>query len=125
MARESVMTPAEEHLAFYYMIGQAITQWSHVEISLADVVRACLGDIERDAISLAFYSVENFRSKLQMADNLVNSKFRGSDALDEWNKMLERIQRATKARNALAHHWLLVHPDAKPGRRCGLQPFVP
>src|SRR3954447_23805124 len=103
------MTPAEEHLAFYYSIGLAITQWSYVEISLAGVVRACLGEIEPSAIDLAFYSVENFRSKLQMADNLVHSRFMGSDALDEWIKLLDIIQSAANSRNALVHHWPLVH----------------
>jgi hypothetical protein len=35
----------------------------------------------------------------------------------DWLKLHSGIEKAAKGRNALAHHWVLVYPNDKPGRR--------
>ena len=105
-------------------MGRAITDWAHVEIALGDVVSACFGDAEREAAAIALYSVENFRSKLAVVDNLVTARFRHKPVFSYWPSLLKEAQSAADGRNTIAHHWRLVDLNAKPGRRYGLQPFL-
>ena len=78
------MTPTEEHLIFYYQIGLAVTQWSHVELALFDTVAACFDGPEPASVSAFFFSIENFRSKLGAADNLVALKCRQTPPFQDW-----------------------------------------
>jgi hypothetical protein len=117
-----VMTENEEQLAFYHQIGTAVTQWATVEFSLYDVVAACFGDRESLAVNVAFFSVENFRSKLQLVDNLVAIKFQNTPHFSEWIRLHERTRAAADARNTLVHYWVLIYPHEKPGRRWCLLP---
>jgi hypothetical protein len=116
------MTPSEEQLAFYHGIGVAVTQWAHVENALYQVLYTCFDNRNHGELSTAFFSVENFRSKHQMADNVVSRKFRDSPNLSDWRALHDRIRSASAVRNALAHYWVLVYPDEKPGRQYGLLP---
>jgi hypothetical protein len=75
-------------------------------------------------VDIGFYSIENFRSKLKMADNLVHAKFGDKSVFDDWPELHARMENAAAGRNTLAHHWVLIFPDDKPGRRYGLQPFL-
>lgn len=111
------MNVREEQLAFYQWVGRAITQWAAVEIALADVVRSCFCDADASASAVAFYSVENFRSKLRIADNLVSARF-GDNSLftSDWRKLHERAKSAAKGRNTIAHHWLLIEPKNRSGK---------
>jgi hypothetical protein len=118
------MNVNEEQLAFYEWVGRAITQWAAIEIALEDVVSACFGDSENVSTAVAFYSIENFRSKLRVVDNLVTARFREHPAFDDWPELLKRAESAAGGRNTIAHHWLLIDPAAKAGRRYGLQPFL-
>jgi hypothetical protein len=74
---------------------------------------------------VTFYSVENFRSKLQVVDNLLSAKFRDHPAFEDWPDLLERCRQTSSGRNTIVHHRLIADPKAKPGRRYGLQPVLP
>jgi hypothetical protein len=119
-----VMDVNEEQLAFYEWVGRAITGWAHVEIGLAQVLIACFEGVDAQAAAIAFYSVENFRSKLRVVDNVVSAKLSGVLPFKDWPELVKRAESAATGRNTIAHHWLLVDLTAKPGRRFGLQPFL-
>lgn len=114
------MTPAEEHYIFYYELGLAITQWAHVEMALRDVTVNCVSAIDRRTISIGFYSIENFRSKLQFCDKIITERFEASPHFSDWRNLRERLTRASSKRNRLAHRGIIVFPAAHAGRRYAL-----
>jgi hypothetical protein len=117
------MTPAEESVIFYYELGLAITQWAHVEDALLNIFGAChIGHYHRGTLSTTFYSIENFRSKLQVVDNVFCLKFRDTPHFAVWIDLFEKLRSASAERNWLAHYTALVYPTAKAGRRFGLLP---
>lgn len=116
------MGPNEEQLAFYHQIGMAITQWAHVEFALSDVVCAAFEDKETTALGVAFFSVENFRSKLRLTENVICARFRSTPHFGDWIALHARTKSASDARNKLAHYCVLVYPNDVPGRRMCLLP---
>lgn len=114
------MTPAEEHYIFYYELGLAITQWAQVEMALRDLLVNCVSAADRRTISIGFYSIENFRSKLQFCDNLITERLETSPQLADWKKLRERLSKASSKRNKLAHRGIIVFPAASAGRRYAL-----
>jgi hypothetical protein len=116
------MNSNEEQLAFFEQVGRAVTQWATVEQALLDIVSACFDDRYPAQLTVSYWAVENFRSKLQMVHNLVAVKFGQSPHFDQWNALRDRVDRESRARNTLSHYWLLTHHDGRPGRCLGLHP---
>jgi hypothetical protein len=119
------LTPNEEQLAFYHQIGMAVTQWASVEFALYEIMTACFGDKEQINLNVTFFSIENFRSKLQLIDNLISVKYKTTPHYAEWLKILTRIEAASKGRNTLVHYWVLIYLMESPGRRWCLVPRLP
>src|SRR5947208_2598049 len=109
------MGPNEEQVLFYYEIGMAISQWAHVEMALRDVVINCASGSGRRALSIGFYSIENFRSKLQFCDNLLAESFDTSPELTSWHGLRDRLTKASTKRNRLAHRSTITYLTGKPG----------
>ncbi len=64
----------EERLAFYHQIGLAITHWAHVEFALSWIVGHEFSKTNYNLAVTGFLSIENFRSKLQYADTVVQRR---------------------------------------------------
>ncbi len=104
------------------LVGEAISEWSFVELSLCNLFTICLTpcsanpDSDQEAVvyvdfqvpTAVFYSVENFRSKLGMIDAALCARIAGSnqravDVRDDWSKLREKIRKLSLKRNKLAH----------------------
>src|SRR5690349_3923633 len=105
---EIVMTQDEEIILFHYCLGVAITQWSSVENTLRSIVVACFKDEElnHEALSVGFLSLEGFRAKLDFANRAVGRKLAGHQLSEEWGRLVERTKNLSTQRNKLAH-WAL------------------
>jgi hypothetical protein len=55
-------------------------------------------------------------------NDLVLANFSNTPHHADWLSLHSRIETAAKGRNALAHHWVLIYPNEKPGRRWCLMP---
>lgn len=115
----------EEHLAFYYGIGLAITQWAHVEFALGRVVVACFGDNEEHLPGIGFLSIESFHSKLKYTDSIIAAHTRSKTKRADWIALMERARALATKRNYLAHRWVLTSIEEKAGRRVMLLPSRP
>ena len=117
MNKGVAITIGEEGAAFFYMIGQAITQWSFVEDELFRLAAHNFTGKERRAIEAAYASIESFRSKL----SFVNKIFRQSEDFDifanDWERVEQYVVGQSKVRNTLAHSRVIVFPHAPEGRR--------
>lgn len=114
-----------EKTAFYNALGYAITQWAHVEYAVFLVFGTCLKNVDREAASATFYAIENFRSKLQSVNNLVQLRIAGTELFETWsqkNGLFQRIQGTQRIRNKLAHFTVITSLDRKPGWRVRLVP---
>jgi hypothetical protein len=119
------MNDNQEHLAFNHQIGLALSQWQHdVEFALYAVAAACSGRAPPADTYTAFFEHRNFRHKLKQVDDLVWQKVQGTALLADWRKLHSRIETAEEGRNALAHRWVLIYPNGKPGRRWCLLPRI-
>lgn len=115
----------EESIAFYYYIGLAITSWAHVELALYWILSACFTKNNRGHLALGFFSIENFRSRLQFADQLFKAKYGKSRHAKKWGKLHADLLRLSKLRNHLAHYTVMGYPLNTPSRRYALQPRLP
>ena len=114
------MTPAEEYLAFYSELGLTLSQWANVEHSLSDLVVAAVGSREKKTVLVGFFSIENFRSKLQFANNLSMSACSETGHLAKWQRLKTKAERLASRRNAVAHRTVVVFSSGVSGRRYAL-----
>jgi hypothetical protein len=114
------MTAYEETVAFYYAIGRAITAWTNVERALLWIVTACFTKHNLDNAAIAFFSIENFRTKILAADRLFNTKFEGTAHIKQWKDLLTSLERLSQIRNHLVHYHTMGYMNAVPGRRIAL-----
>jgi hypothetical protein len=121
----SPMTPYEESIAFYYELGLAIAAWANVERSLLWIVTACFTKHNHVQASLAFLSIENFRSKMLAADHLFTTKFSKNAAhINSWQQLYHKLQKLSSLRNHLVHYHAMGYAVAAPGRRYALIPTL-
>lgn len=114
--------PTEEHHAFYYFLGEAVSHWAHVEHGLSLIAWRCFGSPNVTPLMTSFYAIENFRSKLGFVDSAFKlSQFQKQYDTD-WVKLRESVRSLGDERNRLAHRSLVIYPHAKEGRRYALIP---
>lgn len=117
------MNNLEEQIAFYHELGIAIATWASVEEALFNLVSKCVFPADRGMLSVGFFSIENFRSKLQFVESLLTMKFAGIKAVNNWPALKERLGKASAKRNKLAHRRVRIYPVSKPGRMYALVPW--
>lgn len=118
------MTVHEEIIAFHYYIGQAIIAWAEVEKALAWIFTLCFTTHNRNAAAIVFFSVENFRSRLQSVVHIFNTKFNGTAHVRHWEELYRELGRLSQLRNHLVHYHKVPYSDGKPGRRIALIPTL-
>ncbi len=119
------MNDNEEQLAFHHQIGVALSQWqNNIEMQLYNIKQACTGDQRTADTYIALFTHRNFRFRLKEVNDLVLANFTNTPHIADWLSLHDRIETAEKGRNALAHHWVLVYPNDKPGRRWCLIPRI-
>lgn len=118
------MTEGEEIVLFMRHLGAALAAWSNVENSVRNCLIACFVESERNALSLGYFSIENFRSKLDFANSVIGKKLGNSPLAREWAALFSRTRSASTNRNALAHRSTRHYPNCKPGRRLVLSPWI-
>lgn len=114
------ITANEEGLWFYYQLGRAITSWAHVEQALCWVGCCSFSKDDQLQFITTFFSIENFRSKLQVVDRLVASKFKHH--AKTWEPLKTDLERLSKIRNNLAHYPVMNYGNDLPGQRIALLP---
>jgi hypothetical protein len=123
---KDALTRDEEIVLFHYRLGVAITQWSYVEASIGDIVINLFSshDLNRESIAVGFYTMEGFRAKLKLADEIVHRKLASTHHLNEWEKLVAKARTQSVQRNDLAHWALGKYWDCQPGKRVVLRPWV-
>jgi|GEM_PF-5593313 len=105
----------EERQLFYYELGLTISQWPHVEHGFQHAFTSSFKNYDL-AIADGFNAIENFRSRLLVADAVMMRNLK-PEFHDEWARFLTKLQRRNQTRNALAHRYTIIKPNNKPGRR--------
>jgi hypothetical protein len=120
------MTPSEEGVVFYYELGLAATRWAHVENDLCVLALSFFAQEERNALALGFFSIENFRSKLQFTDAVVTRNLAATQPslIPEWESLANRIRSAAAMRNQMVHRHVVVYPQNTAGKRYALIPWI-
>ncbi|MCW5733493.1 MAG: hypothetical protein KIS73_05180 [Enhydrobacter sp.] len=114
----------EEQVAFYFELGIAISQWAHLERSLCEVATFCFArapatfTLESYADHYdAFFSIENFRSKISYTDSVFQRRFGESVHAADWKQIKTSLGKRAAIRNRLAHNPMLGIYGAPEGRR--------
>jgi hypothetical protein len=119
------MNHDQEQLAFYHQIGVALEQWqNNIETQLYNIKQACTGDQRTADTYIALFTHRSFRVRLKEVNDLVLANFTNTPHIADWRSLHDRIEAAEKGRNALAHHWVLIYHNEKPGRRWCLIPRI-
>lgn len=121
------MTPKEERVLFYFILGAAISEWAKVETALEGIVRCCFRGEDEPLMYLGFFSIENFRSKTQFVDTIFQHKFKNTKHASEWSKLLRMAKTHSYGRNKLVHYNAQPFLRAQNGRRWALvqRPILP
>jgi hypothetical protein len=123
----------EEQTEFYSLLGQCITQWSHVEDALfANFLIAISQKWESNMpAQAAFYAIQSPEGKISMANSAIS--FRLLKGMGErrddprrrffslWLKLCKRANQRRNRRNRLAHSQVLITDANKPGKRLELR----
>jgi hypothetical protein len=119
------MNADQERIAFMNELGEALQRWAYVENVLIRIIGQCVGNSDRDALAVAFLSIENFRSKLMYCDRLVSAHCKGKPKqLEKWQALAKRVSAMSVKRNKLVHHLAVMYQWGKPGRRLALEPAL-
>jgi hypothetical protein len=118
------MNTNQEHLAFYYQFGTAISDWQNVEAALYQVLRAAARNQPPREIFVSFVTHKLFRRKLCQIDDAIKTNFRDSPFLKEWSALKTRTDNAAQQRHKLAHGWVMIDPLGHPGRRWKLRSIL-
>lgn len=111
----------QERVIFYAQLGLAIGRWSRVEANLFQFMNYSFKTNEQAKLSIAYLSVENFRSKLQVVDRLVCEVHSKNKHFGEWQSLHKRLDTCSKLRNKIAHNQI-IQCTGNPGRRIGVAP---
>lgn len=118
------MTIDEERIIFASQLGLAIAAWADVENGLRKIVLECFIEEESNLVSVGFFRIAVFRSKLSFADEVVRKKFMGNPIKSDWSKLESRMRKNLKKRNCLVHYYLREFPSNEQGMRIVLTPWV-
>lgn len=113
----------EELFAFKYELGNAIAQWGYVEHHVLNIALLCVSGPDREALAIGYHSIENFRSKVTVCDNLVRHKFRKSAHFPKWLSARDKLDKLSGKRNKIAHGWHKLYVHNTVGRRWAIIPL--
>lgn len=111
------MTVSEEEIVFFAEVGWALRQWAAVEGQLRSLVAMSLRPTDGLAVSAAFMSIENFRSKLKFCDSLIRCVYRDSPHILAWSNLFKLLEKRSAVRNSIAHGRHVLHAEGAAGRR--------
>jgi hypothetical protein len=117
------VTTDEEEVAFYFELGYATTQWAQIESGLGIALAHSVEPREGYALYVSFFSIENFRSKLQFAESMLLERYRGNPQLEQWAKLHVLLQACATKRNKLVHRQVTYYSASPAWRRFALVPW--
>lgn len=120
--KKPILAPVEESILFYMAIGQAVSQWAHVENGLYNLACAALGD-GSDAFGAAYHKIENFRTKLAFTDQAIALSPKFTNLQPDWSATRNNVESQAKIRNKIAHCRTIVFPNSVEGRRYAIVPI--
>lgn len=115
-----MMTLEEERVVFYHTLGHAMGQWAFVEMGLTRVAVGATKP-ETHALSVAFVSIENFRSKLAFVDNAMKEPQNLARYDEDWRPLHDELKALSVKRNQLVHWQVVEYDRANQGRRVTLE----
>lgn len=118
-----VLTPVEEHIAFHMAIGQAITQWAHVENGLFNICTVAFSGVPTKVVGASFYAIDNFRTKLAFTDNAIAQSNTFKELIEDWAKLREQVRALSSTRNKIAHCRTIGFYGASARRRYAIVPI--
>jgi len=112
----------EEEQRFYAALGKAITQWVFVEAAVGFIFSNPIGLTERTAKNLAFYTIIDFKTKLDLTDSAIDGSTAAAPLRDEWKSLYNKATKRNKRRNYLAHYMAGFDQAKRAGYRWHLRP---
>jgi len=109
---------------FYEALGKSITAWAEVEVALCAVAQATVRKPDRPTVAVGFFSVDLFRSKLQLVGNMFSNKHGRHKVFDRWLELRTKLEGLAAKRNKMAHQPVVRFPNAAPWRRIALTTWL-
>lgn len=104
------------------MMGHVMTSWQAVEHGVFDIYQSFFANDHFDVAALVFFSVRTFEARTRLADALVSDYCRSTDA-ERWAKLQDKIRKAAKVRNEVAHGLFVLFGNF-PSRKAMISPSV-
>jgi hypothetical protein len=97
-----------EHSEFAQAVGEALHQWSMVELELATLFERVSGIPNRDAAQAAMAAIVSFNARVQVCQAVLAFWELSEDERSAWSALVKRMTNMLKKRNALAHFTILA-----------------
>jgi hypothetical protein len=108
MGKAELVSEEEYHLA----LGRAVSMWSAVEVSLGELMFAAIKPPTKTTLLRAYYSVQNFRDRLNMINAaLAWGLLNDAASTEAWTNLYERIKGASTSRNRNVHAMTWITDD--------------
>ena len=119
----SAMTKLTDFDALLHAVGEALTNWSHVETGLFRIFHEAIQCPALGPSSATFIAVENFRAKRSMTDAALRSSKKFLPHIKGWEALNKRIESEAKERNRLAHSQVFLLQRGKKQFKAVLGPY--
>ncbi len=117
------MTLEEEQSKVYETIGRGISTWGGLEMALAMTFSVLVAQNYTQPHALVvFFSIESFRSKLNVIDSVFLDPSINKDMKKEWKKVHNQIKSRQTNRNRFAHHDIMINEGAEEFKRVTVVP---
>ena len=83
----------EEFDSLLLAVGEAISNWSRVEVGLYEVFHVSIYAPALGPSAAAFMALESFRAKLNMVDETLRASRKFKPHLAKWEKLFKRCRR--------------------------------
>ncbi len=94
---------------FYLQLGKTIQAWLRVESELYSLYSTLMGNANSHLVSVTFYHIESFKSKLKLVKRCLKLFFDpSSENYKNGNKLLNKSEKLNEKRNVIVHNQVVI-----------------
>lgn len=111
---------AMARLRFFAAMGMTICSWQEIEVLLFELYGRFMRGADQGLVSAAFHSTLNFGIRLDATDAAARTGLasdKGMAILQSWTGLYGKLNKRSKARNAVVHYHLYLDDKTKKSER--------
>lgn len=104
---------ATREAELYRAVGDAVSRWARLEVSLLQTFAIALGIPVQTAAAL-LQQIQSFSLALDLTDSAVQAKLQRGAGTTHWNSLVKHLKELSSERNYIAHNTTVAHGPGSP-----------